>query len=158
MSPHTHLTDAFRSLCRQHGITATHQRQAIYECIMESTDHPTPEMIFERVRRRIPIISLATVYNCVHTFLRIGVLKEASPHHGSVRVDPNVRPHHHVFCRMCGSMIDITDSGLDLRRALRRLPRGFHVEAVVAEVIGTCAMCGQSYPSRTTSAAASSTP
>ena len=141
MKPNLDSLSAFRHLCRQHGIAATHQRQAVYECVMESNDHPTPELLHERVRRRIPMISLATIYKCVHTFMRIGLWKEASLHHGPVRVDPNLRPHHHLVCRMCGSMTDISHSGVDLLRIFGKLPRRFRADTVVAEILGTCVDC-----------------
>ena len=59
----------FRDLCHQHGWAVTHQRQIIFETLMAMPGHPSPEEVFERVRKKIPAISLATVYKTIHTFL-----------------------------------------------------------------------------------------
>ena len=78
------IVEDFRRFCREHGVAATHQRQIVYQSVMASRDHPTPELLYERVRQEIPFISLGTVYKCLHTFLELGLLKEASLHHGSL--------------------------------------------------------------------------
>lgn len=132
---------AFRTLCEEHGITATHQRHAIYECILESPDHPTPDILYERVRRKVPMISLATVYKCVHTFLAAGILQEASPHHGSVRIDPNLSSHHHLLCKVCGSLEDIPQESFETTHILKKIPRGFQPFRVVIEIQGVCSNC-----------------
>jgi len=142
-SSHTETIDAFRRLCRQKGIAATHQRHTVYQCVMNSKDHPTPELIYERVREEFPFISLATVYKCLHTFIDVGLLKPASLHHASLRVDPNLHRHHHLVCKICGSMTDVGDDQIVQPRFVGKLPRGFRVEAIAVEVIGTCADCQQ---------------
>src|SRR2546425_7144650 len=110
--PPFEILDGFRQLCREHGIAATHQRQIIYQSVMASRDHPTPELVYERVRREIPLVSLGTVYKCLHTFIELGILKVASLHHGSVRIDPNLQPHHHLVCKICGTMTDVDESDI----------------------------------------------
>ena len=59
----------FRRCCKEHGFAFTFQRQVIYEAVVDSRDHPTPDLIYEQVRKRIPSISLGTVYKNVKTFL-----------------------------------------------------------------------------------------
>ncbi len=72
----------FRALCRQRSLAATHQRRVIYETVMSLHGHPSPELIYDGVRKKIPTISLATVYKNVRTFLESGMLREVSFHHG----------------------------------------------------------------------------
>ena len=113
----------FRALCHRHRLAATHQRQAIYETVMSLPGHPSPEDIYERVRRKIPSISLATVYKNIRTFLDSGMLREVSLHHGSLRVEANHKPHHHLVCIRCKSITDLDEAGLELPRLRRSLPR-----------------------------------
>ena len=103
----------FRDLCHQHGWAVTHQRQIIFETLMAMPGHPSPEEVFERVRKKIPAISLATVYKTIHTFLDSGIFGEVSIHHRSLRVDRNIRAHHHLVCTKCKSITDIDDADLD---------------------------------------------
>src|SRR5689334_769788 len=93
--------DAFRQRCREGRLAFTFQRQVIFEAVIDSHTHPTPEAIYEQVRQRIPSISLATVYKNVKMFLDSGVLKQVTLHHGSLRLESNLTPHHHLVCSSC---------------------------------------------------------
>ena len=134
-------TRSFRELCADHGLTLTHQRQVLYEVMQTMPGHPSPEEVFARVRKRIPAISLATVYKNIHLFVERGVLKEVSMHHGSLRVELNSHLHHHMVCSHCKAITDIEEKDLGVLPALHRLPGGFRVERYAIDVIGICAAC-----------------
>ncbi len=123
----------------------THQRQVVYESLaaMPEHHHPSPEEIFEKVKQLIPSISQATVYKTLHTFVEHGILRELSPHHGSLRVDLNTNAHHHLICTSCKEVMDIEDEDLDPVKLRRKLPKGFHVERVAVEIQGVCEKCSK---------------
>jgi Fur family transcriptional regulator, peroxide stress response regulator len=133
----------FRALCRHHDLAATHQRRVIYETVMQLHGHPSPELIYDGVRKKIPTISLATVYKNVRTFLESGMLREVSFHHGSLRVEPNEHEHHHLVCVRCKRIADLDAESLGpVRvRVKDRLPRGFQVTRISVDVLGVCASC-----------------
>jgi Fur family peroxide stress response transcriptional regulator len=131
----------FRELCADHGLTATHQRQVLYEVMQAMPGHPSPEEVYARVKKRVPAISLATVYKNIHLFVERGVLKELSMHHGSLRVELNSVHHHHIVCSHCKAITDIEEKDLGVLPALRELPGGFQVERYSIDVIGICAAC-----------------
>ena len=86
---------SFRQLCAEHGLTVTHQRHVLYEVMQQMPGHPSPDEVYLRLRKRIPSISLDTVYKNIRLFLDSGILQEVSPHHGSLRVEMNDHAHHH---------------------------------------------------------------
>jgi Fur family transcriptional regulator, peroxide stress response regulator len=131
----------FRELCVAAGLAVTHQRQVVYEVLHATPGHPSPEEVYFRVKRRIPSVSLATVYKNIHAFLESGIFHEVSLHHGSLRVETNPRPHHHLVCTVCKSITDIDEAELGLRPKSARLPRGFVVERYAVDVLGRCAAC-----------------
>ena len=131
----------FRKLCADHGLAATHQRQVLYEVMQTMPGHPSPEEVYARVKKRIPAISLATVYKNIHLFIDTGVLKELSMHHGSLRVELNSHLHHHMVCSHCKAITDIEEKDLGVLPALQDLPGGFQVERYAIDVIGICAAC-----------------
>jgi Fur family transcriptional regulator, peroxide stress response regulator len=131
----------FRELCHQHGWAVTHQRQVIFETLMSTPGHPSPEEVYERVRKKIPAISLATVYKTIHTFLNSGICGEVSVHHGSLRVDRNIRPHHHLVCTHCKAIVDIDDDDVEPVRLRRPLPHEFQVQRCAVEILGLCPKC-----------------
>lgn len=130
----------FQSLCRRHSLAATHQRRVIYDTVMSLQGHPSPELIYDKVRRKIPSISLATIYKNVRTFLESGLLREVSMHHGSLRVEPNEREHHHLVCVRCKDITDLDPESLGPVRIKDR-PRGFRVTRISVDVLGVCAAC-----------------
>lgn len=134
----------FRQLCALHGLAVTHQRQVIYETLRTLHGHPSPEEVFTAVKPKVPAISLGTVYKTIHTFLAHGLLREVSPHHGTLRIEANTQPHHHFVCLRCRTVIDLDESGVEPIRLTGRLPAGFQVKRMCLEVTGLCASCAGS--------------
>ena len=130
----------FDRLCHQHSLAATHQRRIIFKAVTAKPGHYSPEEVYEAVREKIPSISLATVYNNLKIFVEAGILREVSPHHGTLRVDPNLQPHHHLVCRKCKSITDIDAKYLDPVK-VRRPPPGFKIEQFSVDILGLCAKC-----------------
>lgn len=133
----------FRQLCAEHGIAMTHQRQVMYEVMQGMEGHPSPEEVYDRVKEKVPAISLATVYKNIHLFVESGIFRKMSMHHGSVRVEMNNEDHHHMVCSRCKSITDIGERELGLGSARGRLADGFLVERYSIDVIGLCAKCQQ---------------
>ena len=120
----------------------TFQRQVIYEAVVDSREHPTPELIYEQVRQRIPSISLGTVYKNVKTFLDSGILKEVTLHHGSLRLEANMTPHHHFVCSSCRAIYDIAQGAVEpVQYSTGEVPAGFLIESWRVEFAGLCKTC-----------------
>jgi Fur family peroxide stress response transcriptional regulator len=132
---------SFRHLCATHGITVTHQRQVLFEVMQSIPGHPSPEEVYARVQERIPSISLATVYKNIHLFIASGLFREVSMHHGSLRVEMNDRPHHHMVCTRCKAIYDLDEDQLGGLPRPHRLPNGFVAERYSVDVLGFCAKC-----------------
>jgi Fur family peroxide stress response transcriptional regulator len=142
--PTAHITGhdgSFRDLCASHGITVTHQRQVLFEVMQSIPGHPSPEEVYERVQERIPSISLATVYKNIHMFIASGLFREVSLHHGSLRVEMNDRPHHHLVCTRCKAIFDLDEEQLGDLTKPHALPNGFVAERYSVDVLGRCAAC-----------------
>jgi Fur family peroxide stress response transcriptional regulator len=131
----------FRKLASKHGLAVTHQRQVVYEAVIASHGHHSPETIYAAVGRRIPSISLATVYNNLRLFIECGLLREVTPHASTLRVDGNREPHHHLVCSRCKSVQDIEGEFLDFDRLSRQLPGGFDLTEPLIEIFGLCRRC-----------------
>jgi Fur family peroxide stress response transcriptional regulator len=143
----TRALDDFRRRCKEQGLAFTFQRQVIYEAVVDSREHPTPELIYEQVRQRIPSISLGTIYKNVKTFLDSGVLKEVTLHHGSLRLESNMTPHHHLVCSSCKAIFDIEESAVKpVQLPKTRLPAGFAIKQCRVEFVGVCKGCQTARP------------
>ncbi|MGH9631701.1 MAG: Fur family transcriptional regulator [Bryobacteraceae bacterium] len=135
------IGEQFRKLCREKGLSNTHQRQVIYEALMGMEDHPSPEAVYEKVRKQIPSISLGTVYKNIKTFVENGFLREVSLHHGSTRLETRMSPHHHLVCIRCKAIVDLDDEDFEPVRLKKRAPNGFKIHRYSVDVVGVCSKC-----------------
>lgn len=89
------------------GMRLTPQKRAIYELLASSTSHPTAEELYEQVRQQFPNISLATVYDNVKKFQRLGLCREIYDNNGVTRFDANMHTHHHLLDSSTGTIHDV---------------------------------------------------
>lgn len=107
----------------------TRQRELIYSVLHGNTNHPTADDVFSLVKDERSI-SLATVYNCLETFVDCGLIKEVNMGRNPTRYDPDHSEHGHFFCGDCGEVFDIKLSDKFLEELKNILPEGFKAESV----------------------------
>ncbi len=95
------------SVVRRAGLRMTKQRRAVVDAILASKDHPTAGAIFERAKQYEPGISLATIYNCLETMAKAGVINHLHFDNGPSRFCPNFVPHVHVLDDSNNKVIDV---------------------------------------------------
>jgi Fe2+ or Zn2+ uptake regulation protein len=131
------LTDLFRA----HGRKITAQRQCIFRALDGDVTHPSAEGVHERVRREMPNVSLKTVYQTLHDLAELGAISVIEVGTGSVRFDPNVETtHHHLVCRSCGKVRDLTIEFPGLKVS-HRAAQGFDVDSAEVVFRGLCDEC-----------------
>jgi Fe2+ or Zn2+ uptake regulation protein len=84
----------------------TNQRQVILEEIQKINTHPTADEVYEMVRRRLPRISLGTVYRNLEILSACGLIQKIGPLSSQMRFDGITRRHYHLRCIYCGSVED----------------------------------------------------
>lgn len=99
-------------LLRAHGIQPSAQRVAVAEVVLGATDHPSAEQVFRKARKRLPVLSRATVYNTLNLFVAQGLLRALTLAEGRVVFDPKVEPHHHFIEEGTGRIHDVPWSAL----------------------------------------------
>jgi Fur family peroxide stress response transcriptional regulator len=136
---------AFAEHCRTSGLSVTRQRLAIFEALAESREHPSAEDIHRAVRRRLPHLSLATVYKNLEALRDIGAVSDVNALHEHGRYEAALpgtgagTQHHHLVCVDCRKVVDLHDSRLDDLRVADA--KGFEVRALKVQVEGVCPEC-----------------
>jgi len=82
------------------------QRQVILEELQREKSHPSAQEIFERVRHRLPKISLGTVYRNLEQLAAQGRIQKIEAAGGQRRFDGELSEHYHVRCLYCGRVDD----------------------------------------------------
>jgi len=128
-------------ICREQGVPFTLQRRAILDAVLDLDNHPTADQVHEALSARTPGISRTTVYRTLEMLARMGVITKAC-HPGSVvRYDPRTGLHHHLVCRICDEVIDITDAALDALPIPDTSAFGFEVQDFRVQLRGVCSRC-----------------
>ena len=83
------------------------QRDAVLQVLRNSCDHPTADMIFERVRQEIPNISLGTVYRNLNQLKDEGLITVVESSDTKVHYEGNLTDHIHFLCKSCHEITDI---------------------------------------------------
>ena len=84
------------TILQEHGIQPSAQRVAVADYVLKAVEHPSADIVWTRVKARVPYISRATVYNTLNLFVEKGLLRALTLAEDSVVFDPNVERHHHL--------------------------------------------------------------
>ena len=141
VSVESHL-EALLHRCRAAGLNVTPQRIAIYRAVLEAEDHPTPELLYQRVRPSMPSLSLATIYKVLDALAKLGMVKEVDVSGDSRRYDANLDQHHHLICSRCKKVNDLYDERFDTIALPKRL-QGFTAKSLSVQIFGLCSTCAQ---------------
>ena len=118
------------------------KRDAILDCLRNTTCHPTAEWVYSQLKPEFPDLSFGTVYRNLAAFKRDGVIDSAGTVDGLERFDARTDPHSHFICSGCGRVIDIDwvelpEAALEhTRRALGAQVGGYRLS-----FYGYCQIC-----------------
>lgn len=103
--------------------------------------HPTADALYERVRQRLPRISLATVYRNLDLLAQDQLVQKLEHFGPQRRYDGNLRPHYHVSCQKCGCLGDITPPSLTIPLEQAQKLTDFTLLSFDLEFHGLCPAC-----------------
>jgi Fur family ferric uptake transcriptional regulator len=119
----------------------TEQRRVILEELKQLYSHPTAEELHRIVRRRLPRISLATVYRNLEILCDGGLAQKIDTAGAQRRFDGNTLNHYHVRCTTCGRVEDLPLRPLPMIEETARTLCGYEVVSHRVEIIGICPDC-----------------
>lgn len=120
------------------------QREAIKTYLMSVKEHPTAEMIYNKIREEYPNISLGTVYRNLTLLVELGEIVKVPSLDGCDHFDGDTSRHYHFICTECGSIMDLDADVIgDLKELHERANRNFGgtVEGSSVYFYGKCECC-----------------
>ncbi len=118
----------------------TKQLNVIWDEIADDTSHPTADQIYERVRKKIPNISLGTVYRNLQKLVAESQLQVITLDR-TQHFDPLLDRHQHFICKSCGRVEDVFTDTDDEIRPSTLSTEGFTVTSHQLSWYGTCKSC-----------------
>ena len=119
----------------------TRQRQVVLDELRKLITHPTAAELYELSRRRLPRISLATVYRNLELLTQMGVIRRLERGGSEARFDGDLDQHHHVRCIRCGRVDDVHGVPADFAGGEFTSPSGYGIIGHQLEFAGICPAC-----------------
>jgi len=135
------MMEIFYRRSKEYGLKITPQRTAIYQELLKAKDHPSADIIYKRIVKKIPNISFDTVNRTLVTFSKIGIASIVEGYGQPKRYDPDIRTHHHFRCIQCNSIIDFNNKEYDNITVPEELNRQFSVISKKVVLEGLCIKC-----------------
>ncbi len=120
----------------------TKARRLIIEELEKLDTHPTAYQIFEIVKKKMPRVSLGTVYRNLEILSREQIISRLQMDDRQMHFDGKTTPHYHIRCTICGKIEDIAPSdfleGID--DTVKRISNFSSIRHRI-EFYGVCSEC-----------------
>jgi len=119
-----------KSMLRQVGLRPTRQRMALGWILFgKGNRHLTAEALYEEATRAKVPVSLATIYNTLHQFTEVGLLRQVAVDGAKAYFDTNPSAHHHFFVEGEDQVFDIPSADVIVGKT-PAAPEGFEIARV----------------------------
>lgn len=103
---------------KEHSIMPSYQRMKIFEYLLKYKNHPTVDMIYQKLGKEIPSLSKTTVYNTLKLFIENKIVQLVTIEENETRYDADTSVHGHFKCEKCGKVYDFDIDSLKISKAI----------------------------------------
>jgi Fur family ferric uptake transcriptional regulator len=119
----------------------TRQRKVILEELPKLVTHPSADEVYEMVRKRLPRISLGTIYRNLDILSKNGEIQKLELGCAQKRFDGISENHYHIRCIHCDRVVDAPgDFDVTVDHHLKNAT-DFRIIGHKLELIGICLDC-----------------
>ncbi len=121
----------------------TKQRTFVLDEVRCRNDHPTAREIYTAVRKKLPKISLTTVYRNLTGLADDGLILRIAVPGSSERFERTMKIHFHKLCEKCHAFSDVADDEKLFSIIKKSVEKsdGFYVSGMDMVLCGRCADC-----------------
>ena len=121
----------------------THQREVVLHELRRCQNHPTADELYGRIKKKLPRISLATVYRNLEILAEAGLIGKLEVSGRQKRFDWDPVDHAHVSCVCCHRVDNMDSTSLPCPRITPEQQRGYEITGCRIEFFGVCPTCRQ---------------
>ena len=118
----------------------TIQRETIKQCLCSVKTHPTAEWVYQEVKKKIPQITLATVYRNLNLLVKNGEALKLEINK-EYHYDGDNSQHQHCVCKKCGMISDVFQKEISDYALKKISTKNFVLDEVTVLFHGTCKSC-----------------
>lgn len=118
------------------------KRDIILEELRKVTTHPTAAILYKAVRKRIPNISIGTIYRNLNQMAKKGIIQKLEVGGNEACFDGDINKHYHISCTMCGKVDDVCEiSYKNKKTEMAKIINGYQVSGYHMNYFGICSDC-----------------
>jgi len=135
----TNKKNDLQACLNKNGGRLTRQKLIILDFLQKNHNHPTAEVIYRTVRKKLPNISLGTIYRNLNYLAENDFLIELkSKYDNKTHFDINNQDHLHFICLNCGIIYDIKRFEKILQGKFKNLGK---INRIECSLYGICKQC-----------------
>lgn len=117
------------------------QRDLILQILEKENGHLPVDLIFSKARKKMPKISLGTVYRNLGTLEEAKAIMSMSGPNNITFYELFSGPHHHFICENCDSIKNLSTPGVNMCVKCIEDKDGSKVNSILTSIYGTCSNC-----------------
>ena len=121
----------------------THQRETILQELRKCKIHPAADQLYERIKKKLPRISLATVYRNLELLSDAGLIKKLEISSRQKRFDWDTSRHYHISCIRCRRIDNIDLNHSKYCKLRPEDSKGYTISGCRIEFFGLCPKCAK---------------
>lgn len=130
--------ERYKKMLLEYDVKPTVQRIMILEYLENNKKHPTVEMIYADLYKKVPTLSKTTVYNTMDIFSKHRIVNVLTFTKTELRYEFNEKFHHHFYCKSCRKIYDV-ESECEYQKT--RIIDGHKIEEISGTFEGICRYC-----------------
>lgn len=118
----------------------TAQKNFILDYLKGVKTHPSAEVIYKDVRKKLPNISQGTVYRILNNFSRKGKVQVINTK-DAAHFDGDISDHAHFICESCGNVYDVMDECSSCGVLKKKKTKVGSIKKYTINFYGICRSC-----------------
>ena len=123
----------------EHGVKPSMQRIAIMDYLLTHKNHPSIDVIYMALNKKIPTLSKTTVYNTLKLLVDNGAAQMLTIEEKNTCFDGDISLHSHFLCKSCGKIFDMPYYGEQMAEPINM--NGFKIQEIHHYYKGICPGC-----------------
>ncbi|MCA1691389.1 MAG: Fur family transcriptional regulator [Acidimicrobiales bacterium] len=140
-TPAPHRLESILGMLRDRGGRLTTARRAIITALLAAEGHVTADELTAAVQQAHPDVHLTTIYRCLDTLEKMGVVDHVHLGHGRAVYHLSDEAHQHLVCEHCGAVIEVPDALFEDLAGRLQADYGFAIRPNHFAVLGRCQRC-----------------
>ena len=121
----------------------TRQRRVILDEFRKANTHLTADEVYNRVKKRVPKVSLGTIYRNLEVLSEHGFIEKIELAGHQKMFDGNLNKHYHMRCSNCQKLVDVPVDDVKIDVSEIEKSGEYTVVGYRLELVALCRKCSE---------------